>query len=143
VDDFDRAVRTGVRPDHQAVRSPMQPLPTLSREDVTAIYEYLRSLPKLRHEIPRPALTVPQSASAGQRTYVQYGCAGCHGKDGVGSADLRLAGAHFPSDEQLIAWIKNPAAFKPGVKMPAWQGVIPEQDFAALAAYVRELGAKP
>jgi mono/diheme cytochrome c family protein len=82
------------------------------------------------------------SASEGERIYTQAGCASCHGKTGVGVADLRKAAEHYPDDARLIAWIKNPEAIKPGVKMPAWEGVIPEKDFPPLIAYVKELGAR-
>jgi len=57
-------------------------------------------------------------------------------------ADLRQAAQHYPNDAALEAWIKNPPAFKPGTKMPPWEGVIEESEYPALIAYVKELGAK-
>ncbi len=33
-----------------------------------------------------------------------------------------------------------PGTFKPGTKMPTWEGVIPESEFPVLIAYVKELG---
>jgi cytochrome c2 len=56
--------------------------------------------------------------------------------------DLTLAKRDFPADSSLRAWIKNPASFKPLTKMPSFQGIIKEEEFAPLMAYVRELGAK-
>ena len=50
--------------------------------------------------------------------------------------------AKYHSDEQLIAWIKNPSKINPGTKMPTWEGTIKEEEFAPLAQYVRQLGAK-
>jgi len=47
----------------------------------------------------------------------------------VGAQDI------FPFQE-----IKNPALAAPGSKMPAWGGVIADEDHAPLAAYVRSLG---
>ena len=40
-----------------------------------------------------------------------------------------------------MAWVKHPSTFKPGTKMPTWDGVIPDADDPALIAYVKELGA--
>lgn len=142
-DDFDRALREGVRPDGDRLRYPMSMMPELSRADTAAIYAYLRTLPPNGNRVARPARSAAPSASEGERLYTQYGCAGCHGTTGVGTADLRHAAEHYPNDADLIAWIKNPAAIKPGVKMPSWEGVIPEQDFPALVAYVKQLGVKP
>jgi mono/diheme cytochrome c family protein len=142
-EDFDRALRAGVRPDGQHLRFPMAMMPELDRDDTAALYAYLRTVPKLAKAVPRAAPpVVAASASEGERVYTQAGCASCHGKTGVGIADLRKAAEHYPDDAQLIAWIKNPESFKPGVKMPAWEGVIPEKDFPPLVAYVKELGAR-
>jgi cytochrome c2 len=66
----------------------------------------------------------------------------CHGESGVGAGDVTLAKVDFPADSSLQAWIKNPSSFKPLTKMPAFQGVIKEEEFAPLISYVRELGAK-
>jgi cytochrome c2 len=56
--------------------------------------------------------------------------------------DLRKGHRDFPTDEALIAFIRHPDQSKPGVKMPPWDGVIEERDYAPLAAYVRKLGAE-
>jgi mono/diheme cytochrome c family protein len=141
--DFDRALRTGVRPDGRRLRFPMRMLPELTAEESGALYAYLRTVPPIDKPVLRPAPTVAETASSGERIYTQYGCASCHGTTGIGVADLRHAAEHYPDDRDLIAWIKNPASNRPGVKMPSWEGVIPEQDFPALVAYVKELGRHP
>ncbi|WP_128546325.1 c-type cytochrome [Larkinella soli] len=48
---FIRAVKTGVRPDGSILRQPMFPRPMLSDYEVGAIYEYLKTVPKIKHDI--------------------------------------------------------------------------------------------
>ncbi len=141
-EDFDRAVRYGVRPDRTVILYPMVPMPELSREDTAALYAYLKTVPKRAHAVPRPVRqAVAADASEGKKLYYKYGCPACHGDNGVGIGDLRQATLHYPTDQQLVAWIKNPSTFKPGTKMPTWDGVIADGDYPALLAYVKELGA--
>ena len=140
-EDFDRAVRTGVRPDRRVLLYPMLPMPDLTREETAALYAYLGTVPKLAHAVARPARQeVAADASEGKKLYYRYGCPSCHGDHGIGVGDLRQAAVHYPTDAQLVAWIKNPSSFKPGTKMPTWDGVIAESDYPALIAYVKELG---
>jgi mono/diheme cytochrome c family protein len=140
-EDFDRAIRTGVRPDRRVLSFPMVPMPELTREDTAALYAYLATVPKLVHAVARPApRAVAADSSDGKKLYYKYGCPSCHGDHGVGIGDLRKAAEHYPTDSQLVAWIKNPSSFKPGTKMPTWDGVISETDYPALIAYVKELG---
>lgn len=140
--EFIETVRGGIRPDKSPLRYPMGPIPEFSNEEVGAIYAYLKTLPKIKNKIDRRLATVDPSASPGKQLYVKYACVSCHGDAGVGVADLRNSRASFPTDEQLIAWIKNAPSIRPATKMPKWEGIIAEADFAPLAAYVRELGDK-
>jgi cytochrome c2 len=59
----------------------------------------------------------------------------------VGLYDLRKGPIDFPTDEQLTAWVRDPSKLRPGVKMPTWDGVIEEGEYAPLIAYVRTLAA--
>jgi mono/diheme cytochrome c family protein len=141
-EDFDRALRFGVRPDRTVILYPMVPMPEFSREDTAALYAYLKTVPKRVHAVSRSArAAVAADASEGKKLYYRYGCPACHGDNGVGIGDLRKAAEHYPTDAQLVAWIKNPSSFKPGTKMPTWDGVIAETEYPALIAYVKELGA--
>ena len=140
--DFARVLRRGVRPDGRPILYPMTPMPELSTDDLSAIYAYLRTVPKIANAVARAQPPVQLGGSPGKLLYYRYGCYGCHGDAGLGIADLRKGGEHYPTDEGLIAWIKNAPAIKPGTRMPQWEGVIPEAEFPVLAAYVRELGAK-
>jgi cytochrome c2 len=121
----------------------MTPIPELTEEDAAALYAYLKTVPRIRNAVARTEhRAAGADASEGKKLYYRYGCTSCHGEKGVGIADLRQAAQHYPTDAQLEAWVKNPSAFKPGTRMPTWDGVIPESDFPALIAYVKELGAR-
>jgi mono/diheme cytochrome c family protein len=50
---FIRAVRLGVRPDGSILRYPMSPKLALSEREVGAIYEYLKTVPKIKNDIAR------------------------------------------------------------------------------------------
>ena len=144
--DFVRAVTKGVRPDGRVLHYPMLPKTELEEDEVTAIYAYLRTVPKLRNAVKRPAIELATTAAAsdpGKRAYQKYGCGSCHGESGVGLVgDLRGANEHFASDEALRAWIEDAPKQKPGTKMPPWKGIIREEDYAPLMGYVRSL-ARP
>jgi cytochrome c553 len=139
--DFARAIRTGIRPDNTVLPYPMSPLPELTEAEAGAIYAYLRTVPKIHNPVPRPpSRSAGAGASQGKQLYYRYGCNSCHGDNGTGVGDLRRAAQDYPTDPQLEAYIRHAPAFKPGTKMPAWNGIIDEKDYAPLIAYVRELG---
>jgi len=139
--DFIRAMRSGVRPDGRPILFPMGVTPELTDAELSAIYAYLASVPKIRNAVARAKPPVP-AGEHGKQLYYRYGCYGCHGDDGIGIADLRKASEHYPTDAALIAWIKNAPAIKPGTRMPKWEGIIKDEELPPLAAYVRKLGAK-
>lgn len=139
--DFTRAIRTGIRPDNTVLMYPMSPLPELTDTEAGAIYAYLRAVPKIHNPVPRLSRrSAAMGASQGKQLYYRYGCNSCHGDNGTGVGDLRRAAQDYPTDAQLEAFIRHAPAFKPGTKMPAWNGIIAETDYAPLIAYVRELG---
>jgi mono/diheme cytochrome c family protein len=139
-DEFVRLVRFGVRPDNTVIVYPMVPFPELTDGDVRAIYAYLRTVPPIKNAVSRPAAATPVGADAGRAAFYRYGCNGCHGDTGVGLYDLRKGATDFATDEELIAYIRHPEIKKPGVKMPTWDGVIAEGDYAPLAVHARQLG---
>src|SRR5262245_10791804 len=139
-DEFVKLLRFGVRPDLSVIVYPMVPFPELSDADARAIYAYLRTVPPIKNAVPRIAAITPVGADAGRAAFYKYGCNGCHGDTGVGVYDLRKGATDFPTDEALIAYIRHPEIAKPGVKMPTWDGVIAEADYAPLAAFARKLG---
>ena len=80
------------------------------------------------------------AASRGEAIYLKYQCTQCHGISGIGTHDLTGAADHLGSPAAIEAWIRNPASITQGVAMPAWQGVLAEDDYAPLVEYVRRLG---
>jgi mono/diheme cytochrome c family protein len=141
-DQFVRAVRHGVRPDNAVLVYPMLPYPELGEGEARAIFAYLRTVPPIRNAVVRPEAQSVTGADAGRAAYYRYSCNTCHGDAGVGLYDLRKGAQNHPTDAELIAYIRHPEQFKPGVKMPTWDGVIAEDDYAPLAAHVRGLGSE-
>ncbi|MDB4937229.1 MAG: putative diheme cytochrome c-553 [Labilithrix sp.] len=144
--DFVRAVTKGLRPDGRPLHYPMLPKTELEEDEVTAIYAYLRTVPKIHNAVKRPSIEVAATAPAnehGKQLYQKYACGSCHGANGVGLVgDLRGANEHFPTDDGLRAWIEDASTQKPGTKMPTWKGIIRDEDYGPLMAYVRTL-ARP
>ncbi len=141
--DFRRALQDGFRPDHRPVRAPMPRYPNLSDDWSDALFAYLRSVPAISNRVVREdAPQLATNASAGERAYRTYACGSCHGDSGLGTYDLRGAGAKYAHDEELIAWIRDAPKQKPGTPMPRWNGVIAESDYQPLADYVRLLGKR-
>ena len=139
--DFIRAIRTGIRPDNTVLMYPMSPSPELTNADAVAIYAYLRTVPRIHNPVPRPSRqSAGMGASKGRQLYDRYGCNSCHGDSGTGVGDLKRAAQDYPTDPQLEAFIRHAPEFKPGTKMPAWNGIIAENDYAPLIVYMRELG---
>src|SRR5215472_16084418 len=142
--DFATALRTDFRPDHSLIRYPMLPMPDLSEEEALAIYAYLKTVPPLRHAVPRnapPAL--PAGAKLdGKTLYERYGCVSCHGDDGIGIGDLRQAGQHFPVRDALKLWIQEAPTLRPGTRMPSFRNVIREEDYDPLMDHVLQLGTR-
>jgi mono/diheme cytochrome c family protein len=138
--DFRRALRDGIRPDNRPLRYPMVPYRPLSDDEAEAIFAYLRSVPPVRNKVPPPEAYVV-TGERGRQVYYAYGCNGCHGDNGRGQYDLRKGPAKYPTDDELIAWIRHPERFRPGIVMPTWDGVIKEDEYAPLASYVRSLAA--
>lgn len=136
---FHRALKDGIRPDNRPLRYPMVPYRALDEPEVSAIFAYLRSVPAIRNRVKSPETYVVAGSDRGQQIYYAYGCNGCHGDSGHGLYDLRRGPARYPTDDELIAWIKHPERVRPGISMPTWDGVIREDEYASLAAYVRSL----
>jgi len=139
--DFVRAVRQGFRPDGRVLHYPMAPRTELSEQEAAAIYAYLRTVPKIKNAVRRPAPRVALNAG-GKAAYERYGCISCHGETGKGAlGDLTRVNATYTTDAELRRWIDEAPSLKPGTKMPGWKGVIKDEDYPPLLAYVRALGS--
>jgi cytochrome c2 len=150
---FVRAVREGFRPDNTALRFPMERHPELTEQEVAAIFSYLKTVPVLHNArkqsetiaqatIVKAAAPMDAAVAAGQKVYYKYACWSCHGETGNGACDLTKAGHKYSTDSSLTAWIRNPSEFQENSKMPTWNGVIKEDEYAPLCSYVRYLGAQ-
>jgi cytochrome c oxidase subunit 2 len=111
--------------------------------------------------ISSPAAPEPGSLAArGQEIFVRSVCAACHTVDGtsargnlgpnlarLGARTTIAAGILENTPENLVAWIRDPARFKPGVKMPGVAqggGGLPptglsEEQIEAVAAYLSSM----
>jgi cytochrome c oxidase subunit 2 len=87
-------------------------------------------------------------AVRGQEAFTRHGCTACHTVRGIAEASqigpdlthvgsrLRLAAATLPNEpDAFTAWIAQTDSLKPGVHMPAYRA-LPPQDLAALAAFL-------
>lgn len=141
--EFVRAVRAGVRPDGRALRYPMVAFPELTEEEAKAAFAYLKTVPVIRNPVERnfPKLEAI-AGSAGEKLYHKYACASCHGTTGQGICDLRAASKLYETDDKLSAFLHDASKFVPGTKMPTWNGIIAEDEYPPLIAYVHALERK-
>ncbi len=93
---------------------------------------------------PRPALDPAVYRQLiqepGGQLFEQHGCVACHGPEG--QYRDKLAGAPQRPDEDLVKWILDPQAFKPGTEMPAYEGTLSRDDARVLAAWVKRYAAQ-
>jgi mono/diheme cytochrome c family protein len=122
----------------------------LSDEDVAAMAEYLKALPK-RDAEPAPTsqarLVSPDVMESGRRTYTQW-CAVCHGAEGKGQAPLYPPLADnqsitMSSPVNSIRMVLN-GGYPPGTKknsrphgMPPFAHILNDADVAAVVTYIR------
>jgi mono/diheme cytochrome c family protein len=139
-----RVLLDGFGSDGKVTRWPMVRHAGLEPADVEAIHAYLQTLTPVERAIePSPPYKViGRKADGGRHLYLQHGCHYCHGDTGVGVADLRGAAARFATDDELVAFMKDPARHDPFTPMPAWDGVVADDDWPELCAHVRALAAK-
>jgi mono/diheme cytochrome c family protein len=74
------------------------------------------------------------------RAWVDLGCIGCHGDDGIYRDEIR-GGLGKPVDA-VARWIRNAPSIKPHTDMPRFEDRIDEADSVALARWVLELAAR-
>jgi len=138
--DLRHALIDGFRPDGAVLRWPMHRFADLSVGDVEAIYAYLRTVPPIASTIERPEpRRIGSVADPGLHALQKYGCVHCHGETGEGLADLRGLDKTFPSDKELIAFLKDPSTSYEGTVMPKYDGVVEDGDYAALCGAMRRI----
>jgi mono/diheme cytochrome c family protein len=132
--DLVRALKEGFNKNNEVLRPPMPMFPELSDDEIGAIYAYLKTVSPIDNKVAR-------TTNPGANMYVKYACNSCHGANGKGIGDLRQANSKF-TDEQLVSYISNPRSFD-NEKMPVYKGVIKQEDYAPLIAYIKKLGTIP
>jgi mono/diheme cytochrome c family protein len=129
--------------------------PVISKSQVADLVAYIRDgLPKVLDATPVAVPRDQGAAVAGGALYVRYGCINCHGPSGLGGVpnpqaedktipplsgqDFRT---EFNTDAKIISFIRSGSVIgKPPIaSMPHWGGIIPDQDLAALVAYLKTL----
>jgi len=141
LEDFERVLTRGVRPDGYLVRKPMPLFSRFERVEVEALYRFLKSRPKV-HKANKPGghrLEKASPTDSPEQLFVKVGCVACHGS-GAPYQD-RLSGAAGKSDEAVAAWILDPQASKPGSIMPAFAQTLDREQATRLAAYVKTLAS--
>lgn len=137
LEDFQRAVTRGVNKDGYLVRKPMPLFARLDETDVAAIYEFLRTVPRIRRaNIPGGhPLEKARAQDPPEVLFVNVGCASCHGESGPYRE--KLAGALGKSDADVASWILDPQSVKKGSPMPSFQHALSRPQAERLARYVK------
>jgi mono/diheme cytochrome c family protein len=134
--EFRRAFVDGFRPDGTLVRWPMRRHQQLHEHEIEAIFAYLQRLAPdpTRVRASEPYKIVGPRADLGEHVFHTRGCHYCHGEDGKWLTD---GAADFATDAELAEFIRDPGRERPWIEMPAWNGVLAEDEYAPLVEYVR------
>ena len=88
--------------------------------------------------IPGIAQTKSLKKHPGKAIYEKYNCMACHGKDGISPFNMTKASSKYDTS-QMILFIKDPAKFG-NARMPAFDGIINENEYKILISYIILLG---
>ena len=129
--------------------------PVISKTQVGDLVEYIHAgLPKVKDADPVPVPRDQGDAVAGAALYVRDGCINCHGPSGLGGVPNPLSEdktipplsgqdfrKEFNTDAKITEMIRSGSVLgKPPIaSMPHWGGIIPDEDLAALVAYLKTL----
>ena len=129
--------------------------PVISKSQVSDLVSYVRAgLPKVKDADPVPVPRDQGDAVAGAALYVRDGCINCHGPSGLGGVPNPLSEdktipplsgqdfrQEFNTDAKITEMIRSGSVLgKPPIaSMPHWGGIIPDEDLAALVAYLKTL----
>ena len=127
----------------------------ISQTQVSDLIAYLRAgLPNVPTAVPPPIPTGQGAAVEGLVLYVRDGCINCHGPNGLGGVPNPVAPdkvipplsgvafrKQFNTDAKILAVIRSGSVIgrAPIVSMPHWGGIIPNDQLAALIAYLKTL----
>lgn len=155
-------LRTGIAPGHAVAGGPMQDVvASLGRADpadvdalATWLHSYLRQAPARAANAARPGALPPPAAADTDQVKLGYdvyagACARCHeaGRAATSGAALPLQQAvalYDPDPRSLLHIVRDgiaPQGGEPARWMPAFAGILDDDQTAALAAYLRRYGA--
>lgn len=139
---FLTAMHTGFRPDG-TVMLPIMPWPSYNHwneDDLRAVWQYLRSLKPINHEVPAPKLTGAaangRGPTRGEGLFKVY-CIMCHGESGSGGPFTTIAlkeAASGMDDTTLSEFISEGL---PGTSMPSFEKTLNNEQIADLVAFIR------
>jgi len=86
-----------------------------------------------------PNLTDPNMIAAGHDLFLQKQCAHCHGEDGRGGVNLARRDLDPKGVFQSIADGRE----RSGLRMPAWRGVMIDEEIWKATAYVMSISHQP
>jgi mono/diheme cytochrome c family protein len=139
---FIRAMQTGVRP-NGTVMLPFMPWPSYSqwsREDLHAIWIYLRSLGPVGHQVPASMLTgaaaTARGARRGEGIYGAY-CATCHGMRGAGAPFTTAALDQVARDIDIDLIASAVVEGVPGTAMPGFGTTLTKDQIADVTSFIR------
>lgn len=141
-DQFITAVQTGVRP-NGTVLLPFMPWPAYaqwSRNDLHAVWLYMRSLPPITHSVPASKLASTEEGSSdrqrGEGIYGPY-CLVCHGTRGNGApfTTISLHQAAPELDDAALADFIGQGV--PGTVMPGFGKTLTPGQIADVVAFIR------
>ncbi|MDJ1503092.1 cytochrome c [Xanthocytophaga agilis] len=136
-EDLRKALQEGISKNNQALAFPMPLYSELTKDEVSSIYAYLKSIPPIDNNVKRKDTNLRDGYS-GKELYTNYSCKSCHGTDGKSPFDLTQAFNKY-DNETLKKYIQNPKAFG-NTQMPAFENIIPEEQYPVLIQYLEMLG---
>lgn len=125
-----------------------------SETDTWKLARFIHELPRLdamaasQGAAPKPAAKAEKSpedlAHYGKTLYRQEGCFMCHQLNDEGGRvgpDLTVEGTRGRTDEWLVGHFKNPPAYTPGSRMPAFKNLTEDQ-LRSLTAFLQSQKAR-
>ena len=86
-----------------------------------------------------PDLKDPKAIAAGHELFLAKQCAHCHGPDGRGGINL----ARRELDPKGVFQSITDGREKSGLRMPAWRGVLSDEDIWKVTAYIMSISQHP
>jgi mono/diheme cytochrome c family protein len=139
---FVTALQTGIRP-NGTVMLPFMPWPSYarwSRDDLHAVWLYLRSLKPVSHRVPSSTLADIAASAAGAtrgRAIYDVYCLTCHGDKGAGSPFTTVPLRDAVRDIDVAALGGFITEGFPGSMMPAFAKTLAKDQIADLTAFIR------